>query len=170
MVRWTGQIPGGQICSSLAQNIDFTPTIFDACGVNKPSNMHIDGTSLLPMLLGRSNAVHDELFFEIGWTRAVCTERWKYLALRYSKSALELWKKRGSWIYHNRALAPHQHNVLLEHPNFFDPDQLYDLSVDSDEIVNLAYESAHSAELSDMKGRLKRWLLTFGNHPFGEFV
>ena len=166
MIRWTRQIPRGQVCHSLVQNIDFTPTIMDACNVKKPSNMLIDGKSLMPVLLGRQKAVHEELFFEIGWTRAVCTERWKYLALRYSKSAKEL----GRRLYHNRALEPHQHNVLLEHPNFWDPDQLYDLSIDSTETTNLAYDPAYADVLTDMKGRLKRWLSTFGNHPFGEFV
>jgi len=169
MIRWTPHIPRGQVCNSLVQNIDFAPTIFDACNVTKPSNMVVDGKSLMPMLLGRQKAIHDELFFEIGWTRAVCTERWKYLALRYSKSAELLMKKSGR-LYHNRALRPHQHNVLLQHPNFWDPDQLYDLSIDSIETTNLAYDPDYADVLVDMKERLKRWLATFGNHPFGEFL
>ena len=132
--------------------------------------MYIDGKSLLPVLLGQKKSVHDELFFEIGWTRAVCTDRWKYLALRYSMDAQEEMKKQGKRFYHMSALEPHQHNVLLEHPNFWDPDQLYDLNVDNDEVVNLAYDPAYADVLNDMKTRLKEWLATFGNHPFGEFV
>jgi arylsulfatase A-like enzyme len=170
MMRWKGMIPGGQVTESLAQNIDLAPTIFDACGITKPTNMFIDGKSLMPVVLGKQKAVHDELFFEIGWTRAVCTDRWKYLALRYTEAAREEMKKTKRRFYHNRALEPHQHKVLLEHPNFWDPDQLYDLSIDNDEVVNRAYEPAYSKALDDMKGRLKRWLATFGNHPFGEFT
>ena len=170
MIRWTRQIPGRQACHSLVQNIDFVPTIFDICNITESSSMHIDGTSLKSMLLGQQQAVHEQLFFEIGWTRALCTERRKYLALRYSKSAKELAKRRERPLYHNLALEPHQHNVLLEHPNFWDPDQLYDLHVDSTETTNLAYDPLYADTLADMKGRLRRWLKTFGNHPFGEFV
>jgi hypothetical protein len=97
----------------------------------------------------------------------VCTDRWKYLALRYSDSARELAETRKKRLYHNLALEPHQHHVLLEHPNFWDPDQLYDLSIDSTETTNLALTEADI--LTDMKGRLTAWLETFGNHPFGEF-
>ncbi|MCE5250973.1 sulfatase-like hydrolase/transferase [bacterium] len=170
MAQWKGKIRGGQVTESLVQNIDLAPTIFDACGVQKPAAMEIDGASLMPLLLGRKKTIHDELFFEIGWTHAVCTDRWKYTALRYSKEAQEEAKKTGKRFYHNRALEPHQHKVLLEHPNFWDPDQLYDLSIDEDEVVNLAYDPEYSQTLGDMKGRLKRWLATFGNHPFGEFT
>jgi len=169
-IRWRRQIPAGQVCPSLAQNIDFTPTIFDACDVAKPANMPVDGKSLLPMLLDPRQAVHEQLFFEIGWTRAVCTERWKFLALRYSKAAEELAAQRERPLYHNLALEPHQHNVLLEHPNFWDPDQLYDLHTDSIETTNLAYDPSHADTLADMKRRLQGWLETFGDHPFGEFV
>ncbi len=169
MVRWKRRIAGGQVTRSLAQNIDLVPTIFDACNIEAPSDMKIDGKSLLPVLLGRKKSVHDELFFEIGWTRAVCTDRWKYLALRYSKDAQEKMKNQGKRFYHMSGLEPHQHNVLLEHPNFWDPDQLYDLNVDNDEVVNLAYDPAYSDVLNDMKARLKEWLATIGNHPFGEF-
>ncbi|MFC1608392.1 sulfatase [Candidatus Latescibacterota bacterium] len=143
MIRWPRMIKPGQISNSLAQNLDVAPTVFDACQATVPSDMFIDGKSLLPMLLGREKAVHDELFFEIGWTRAVCTERWKYLALRYSKEAQQEAKEKGKRFYHNRALEPHQHKVLLDHPNFWDSDQLYDMTTDNNETVNLAYDTKH---------------------------
>ena len=170
LMRWTNEIPPGQVCNGLAQNLDFAPTIFDACSITKPSDMLIDGKSLLPMVTGKKKAVRDELFFEIGWTRAVCTLQWKYLALRYSKFAKEREKNRGRPNYHAVSLEPHQHNVLLWHPAFWEADQLYDLDVDPNEVVNLAYDPDCADVLNDMKGRMKDWLATFGNHPFGEFV
>ncbi|MFC1650811.1 sulfatase [Candidatus Latescibacterota bacterium] len=170
IMRWGNGIPAGQVCNGLAQNLDFAPTIFDACGVSKPSNMHLDGKSLLPMLTGKTPAVHDELFFELGWTRAVCTLDMKYLALRYPESALERARVRNKPNYHATSLEPHQHNVLLWHPAFWEPDQLYDLANDPDEVVNLAYDSEYADKLGNMKGRLRIWLTTFGNHPFGELT
>ena len=168
IMRWPRRAPAGRVSSALAQNIDLLPTILEAAGVAAPASAHVDGKSLLPVLSNQQSAVHEHLFFEIGWTRAICTERWKYLALRYSDSARQLAEARGKRLYHNLALEPHQHNVLLEHPNFWDPDQLYDLSFDSIETTNLAVPQPDI--LADMKSRLTAWLETFGNHPFGEFV
>ena len=169
MARWPGRIPAGTVSDGLVQNIDLAATVFDACGVTPPADMNMDGVSILPVLLGERRNVRDELFFEIGWTRAICTDRWKYLAIRYSADAREELAQ-GKRLYHNRALEPHQHNVLLNHPNFWDPDQLYDLSVDYDEVVNMAFDARHSDTLADLQDRLGRWLATFGDHPFGEFT
>jgi arylsulfatase A-like enzyme len=170
LFRWKEQIPPGQVCRGLAQNLDFAPTIFEACGVDIPSRVPLDGKSLLPMLTGRRTSIHRELFFELGWTRAVCTSQWKYLALRYPPSALEREKKRGRPNYHAASLEAHQHNVLLWHPAFWEPDQLYDLADDPREVVNLAADQEHKDVLEDLKERMGTWLKTFGNHPFGEFV
>ena len=170
IMRYPRRVAGGRVSSSLAQNIDFVPTILEACGIERPAVLEVDGQSLMPLLEGRRDKIHDELFFEIGWTRAVCTERWKYLALRYSRQAETLALHSGKRLYHNYVLEPHQHHVLLEHPNFWDLDELYDLETDAIEVTNRAQEKAHAAQLADMQARLKRWLKTFGDHPFGEFV
>ena len=167
MISWPDRIKPGRVSNRLAQNIDFLPTILDACGITPPPGANYDGKSLMPMLLGQKEKIHDRLFFEIGWTRAVCTERWKYLALRYSDSAKEAIKK-GESLYHDIALKPHQHKVLLDHPNFWDPDQLYDLRTDDIETTNLADDPRYADVLKDMKSELSGWLKTFGNHPFGE--
>ncbi len=168
-VRWPDRIPAQGEDGRLVQNIDIAPTVLDAAGVTPPRDAEVDGTSLLPMLTGETPAAHDMLFYDIGWTRAAATERWKYLALRYTKEAKEEMDNGGGWLYHNRALQPHQHNVLLVKPGFFDQDQLYDLATDYKETTNLAYEPGYGVRLNDMKDRMAAWLETFGDHPFGEF-
>ncbi len=171
MIRYPRLIPQGIKTNHLAQNLDLVPTVFDLCGVQPPSDMHIDGESLLPMLTGKKEHTHDELFFEIGWSRAACTEQWKYLAVRHSKAALDhLKNKQRGWIYHAKPLEAHQHNALLWHPAFYYPDQLYDLGIDPDETTNLASSGCCSDVLADMKARMAGWLGTFGNHPFGELT
>ena len=158
-----------QTNEQLVQNIDITPTVLDVCEVEKTYQPNIDGKSLLPLLTNEVQSVHDALFFEYGWTRAVRTKKWKYLALRYSESSDELRSKKGV-LYHARSLEPMQHEVLLSHPNYWDPDQLYDLSIDAGETTNLAGDIKHQETLTKMKAELGNWLKTFGNHPFGEFV
>jgi arylsulfatase A-like enzyme len=172
IISYPRMVDGGRVTKSLAQNLDFAPTAFAAAGITPPRDMKIDGSDLMPLLTGRRDAVHDELFFESGWSRAVCTDRWKYLALRLSESAEKRRVAKGGqypWMYHSGGLEPHQHHVMLWRPAFFEPDQLYDLDVDTDEIVNLSNKQRYSIVLEDMKGRLGRWLRTFDN-PYAEFT
>jgi arylsulfatase A-like enzyme len=51
IVRWPGQIQGGQISNSLSSTIDWLPTIAELVGITLPTNK-IDGVSLLPILKG----------------------------------------------------------------------------------------------------------------------
>ena len=165
-------VPGGRITESLAQNLDLAPTAFAAAGITPPSDMHIDGVNLMPFLTEERQSTQDALFFEIGWTRAVCTDRWKYLALRFSERAEKRRLAKGGqfpWVYHTGSLEPHQHHVMLWRPGFFESDQLYDMHADSDEIVNLSFKQQHSRILGDMKERLGTWLRTF-DHPYAEFT
>ena len=172
MIRYPRMVPGGRRTRSLVQNIDFAPTIFECAGAVPSSGMKIDGTSLMPLLTGKRESIHDDLFFEIGWTRAVCTERWKYIALRFTENAEHIRTSKGGaypWVYHGAALEPHQHHALLWHPAFLYPDQIYDLEADSSELVNLYDRAAQRRVLEEMKERLTQYLRTF-DHPFGEFV
>lgn len=172
IIRYPRMVDGGRVTESLAQNLDFAPTAFAAAGITPPADMHIDGANLMPMLTEQTDIIHDELFFESGWSRAMCTDRWKYLALRFSENAERRRANKGgqfAWVYHTAGLEPHQHHVMLWRPAFFEPDQLYDLSVDSDEIVNLSNTQKYSGILGDMKGRMSRWLKTF-DHPYAEFT
>lgn len=164
IVRFPGRVRGGQRSDRLVQNIDIAPTAMELAGARVPDGMHLDGASMMPMLTEERERIHDELFFEIGWSRACCTERWKYLALRYPES-----QKDTGWKYHGSALQPHQHNALLWHPAFYYPDQLYDMDIDPHEVVNYSTLPEYADVLADMKGRTRRWLRTFDN-PFGEFT
>lgn len=153
----------------LVQNIDITPTVLDICGIEKFNKKNIDGKSLLPLLTNKVQSIHNALYFEYGWTRAIRTKQWKYIALRYSKSSNKLRLKRRI-LYHAKNLEPMQHHVLLSHPNYWDADQLYDLSIDAGETTNLAGYGEHKETLIMMKTEMGKWLKTFGNHPFGEFT
>ena len=172
LMKYPRRVEGGRRTGSLTQNTDFAPTIFDVCGVEAPASMRIDGASIMPMLTGERDRVHDDLFFEIGWTRAVCTEQYKYLAVRLSERGEKRRVSKGGafpWVYHGSALEPHQHHVLLWHPAFLYPDQLYDLNIDPNEVVNLSSNTDYNGVLDDMKGRMKRYCQSFDN-PFGEFA
>ena len=88
MVYWPGVVKPGR-CDQLLQNIDFVPTIMDACGVKKPADVEFDGKSFIPFLKGQKINWRESVYSEIGYTRAVSTKKWKYLAFRVPQSALK---------------------------------------------------------------------------------
>ncbi|MFZ5829211.1 MAG: sulfatase [Planctomycetota bacterium] len=166
-----GRVPAGVTCERLIENIDFVPTIFEFAGVRPPAEMHLDGTSLVPLLKDPDAPWRDALFLEIGHTRAVCTERWKYIALRYPPQMQRKIENKtlGRPAYHMDTSLNLQEKAVKFHPGYWDADQLYDLSADPDERVNLARNPEHAKAMAELKQRLKEWLAGF-DRPFGEFV
>ena len=59
------------------------------------------------------------------------------------------------------------HSVLLN-PNYFDPDQLYDLQNDPLETENLF--DLHKEKSEEMRSRLKKLLASFPDRPYSEFT
>ena len=170
IIRYPKEFQRDAVNDELVQNTDVVPTIMDLLKIGKSSAGQIDGKSLAPMLKGKQEKIHDYLYLELGWTRAIVSKKWKYLALRYSKEAEEMRRNGKNVLYHELALEPQQHHALLQHPNYWDSDQLYDLELDLIETANFAYSKTHSEILKDMQRKLTRVLKTYGNHPFGEFV
>ena len=77
-----GGFPCGHTSDARITNLDFAPTILDLVGAEPPQDF-FDGRSFRPLLEGKTNRLHDALFFELGFTRGVLKENWKYIALRY---------------------------------------------------------------------------------------
>jgi len=166
-----GRVPVGVTCDKPIQNIDFVPTIFDFAGIRSPTEMKLDGMSLVPLVANAQTKWRDAIFIEIGHTRAVSTERWKYIALRYPPEIQQKIKNNtlGRPAYHMDTSLNLQETALKRHPGYWDADQLYDLQADPNEQVNLAKDPKHAQTIAELKGRLKDWLAGF-NRPFGEFT
>jgi arylsulfatase A-like enzyme len=147
------------------------PTIFDFAGIQPPREMKLDGMSLVPLVANPQTKWRDALFLEIGHTRAVCTERWKYIAIRYPPDMQQKIddKTLGRPAYHMDTSLNLQETAVKQHPGYWDADQLYDLQADPRERVNLAQNPEHVQTAADLKGRLKEWLAGF-HRPFGEFA
>ena len=160
LIRWPRGIAPAQVRDDLVLNLDIAPTLLDVCGIRPPEEMRLDGASLLPMLQGSGSPPHDALFFESGSTRAMCTRDDKYLALRYPAPP-----KTREDRFHGVLLGL-QINARLHHPAYFEEDQLYDLHDDPEETTNLVLEDPD--RLRAMRKRLRDWLASFGEHPFGE--
>ncbi len=85
-IRWPGgKIGGGRDVANLAAHIDVLPTLADLCGIDGPKNVKIDGTSLRPLLEGKTEwpertlLVHSQrIEHPQKWRKsAVMTDRWR---------------------------------------------------------------------------------------------
>ena len=170
-----GGFPCGRTCAARVTNLDFAPTILDLAGAPAPADA-FDGVSFRPALEGGPWKDRDALFFELGFTRGVLIGTWKYIAVRYPPNAEALVDLRKPEEYAPIAKIiaqkagpnppPYGHiggnnnefKTLKGQAAYFDADQLYDLSIDPGEQVNLAKKPEHAAKLAEMKTALKAHL------------
>lgn len=177
--------PCGGVNHALVSNIDFAPTILDwARAEVAPESF--DGRSFAPILDGHVNEIHESLYFEMGYVRGVRKGDSKYIALRYPPLALTMTAeerqrrldhlnegltRRGRPIITTDPFSPFSHIQLIpgggdaEHnstsmfPAYYEPDQLYDLTTDLNEQVNLAKNPEHQRLLLEMKIELEEYLV-----------
>jgi len=189
-ISWPGGIEKpGRKCSQLISNVDLVPTFIDVAAVKAPDDLVLDGKSLMPILEGaKDRAIHESLYAEMGHTRAVVTDRWKYIAFRVPPS--REFSKEEKILYHNimerdktgliemmGCRVTHMQNSTpgivppawqSHRKHFFDEDQLYDLENDPNEAVNLAYDPKYSGVLNEMKRKLRRECINLPG-TFAEF-
>lgn len=193
MIYWPGRIKPA-VSDALVQNTDFVPTILEACGVPQPADMVCDGKSLWPVLDGQKKAVREYAFCEMGYTRAVITPDWKFLAFRIPPSVVPTKEERRRialkaqrWHLEREDRhvpaypdAPLSHLAFpggmgTERPvikgfksTYYDPDQLYRMTPTPQEHKNLASNPEYAAVLEDMKAKMRETVeILPGN--FGEF-
>lgn len=167
ILKWPNNFDQGTECNELCQNIDLAPTLFEACGISPPSDFQQDGESLIPLMKGQK-AKREELYFEMGFYRAVKTKKWKYIALRYPEKVIEKAKKGElSEIpnHLNMRMQGQPHISMRYFSSYFDADQLFDLENDPNEQKNLAEDPEYANVLEDMKKRLKKYTESM-DHPF----
>ena len=173
LMRWPDVIPAGIESDALVQNIDLAPTYFDIAGCDIPENYVIDGQSLAPLFTdGSADEWREHLYFELGNSRAIMTDNWKYIALRYSKEQIR--KIKAAPIQNlPKLMGPLQRLGIgtrgANHPGFWDEDQLYNISDDPGEMINLAYDPDHLKNLQDMKKLMTEEIKKM-ERPYGEFL
>ncbi len=80
IIRWPGVVKEGLRIKQLVQHVDLMPTILDALNIELPKG--IDGKSLWPIIEGKANNVHSEIYLsECAWqaSRGIRTDRYKYI-------------------------------------------------------------------------------------------
>ncbi len=177
LVHWPRGIKSAVASSRLVQNVDLTPTMLELAGVRPSSELSCDGQSIASLLRGDTDDVHDDLFLELGFARGVVTSDWKYIAVRYdhqTRAKIERGEQFVGWkggLQELPFLTRNAHlgfNAAKHNPRYWEPDQLYNLTLDPREEENVA--NKHPGQLEEMRTRLRRHLQSFPDRPFGEFT
>lgn len=145
-IRWPGKLPGGRKVATMGAHIDLLPTLLDACGVDKPPSLEIDGRSLLPLLRGESIEWPDRvLFFQ--WHEGPVPFPYVHFAVRKQRYKLIQPQDDPHGIINRPSDA--------ELKRWLDRLELYDIKTDPSEITNLA--SAHPEIVEDLLTEYENW-------------
>jgi arylsulfatase A-like enzyme len=172
IIRWPGHVPAGVESEEFVTNLDWAATMFDLCGITPPADMQLDGLSIAPLFEDPSHTLHESVYMEQGYGRAVATKKWKYIAIRYAPKLLEQITPQNRKEFQmdgGRNLVDTRYWADRDYPGYFDFDQLYDLENDPDEQKNLAGDPQFAAVLNNMKERLREYCTDLP-HSFGEFT
>jgi arylsulfatase A-like enzyme len=155
MIRGPGGFGGGKVCDAMVSHMDLYPTVCELLNIEKPQ--WLEGKSLLPLVRGEAQGLHDELFAEVNYhaayepKRAVRTARYNYIRHFGEKHtpvlpncddspSKDLWLKNG-W---RTAVVPRE--------------LLFDSALDPNESHDLTTDPAYSSVLGDMRRRLDSWM------------
>jgi hypothetical protein len=141
LVRWPGKIASGSKVDQVAAHIDLVPTLLEACQVERAANVALDGTSLLPLLLGQQATLPERnLFFQ--WHRGDEPQRYRACAVRSARYKLVQPAGREGLDPLAQAWA------------------LYDMATDPGEHHNII--DAHSELAANMKAAYEKWFADVG--------
>jgi arylsulfatase A-like enzyme len=155
IVRGPGGFHGGRAQDAMVSHLDIYPTLCDLAGLPHPG--FVQGRSLLPLVSGEVDRLHDELFAEITYhaayepQRAVRTDRHK-LIRRFEPSA--------GPVLPNTDDGPTKDALIALGWDGWahDAERLHDVLLDPSEGRNLVHDPAYAGVARDLRGRLERWM------------
>src|SRR5579875_3409164 len=155
IMRGPAGFTGGKVCDAMISQMDLYPTICELLNIEAPD--WLQGRSLMPVIRGEKEQIHDELFAEVNYhaayepKRAVRTQRFNYIrhfgdrkfpVLPNCDDSLSktVWLKHG-W---KNQIVPHE--------------LLFDTVFDPNETRNLVADPAYAHALEEMRARLDAWM------------
>lgn len=160
IMRGPGGFTGGRVIDSLLSVIDVYPTLCDLLKIPVPD--YVQGKSFMPVIRGEYQEINNEIFAEVNYhasyepVRCVRTKRYKFI-VRYGERRKPVLTNCDDGLTKSYLLAYGWKDHVL-------PDEeLYDLVFDPNENHNLAGEQAYAEVLSDLKNRLRDWMVRTGD-------
>lgn len=155
LMRGPEGFSGGRVIDPMVTHLDLYPTICDVAGIAHPG--WLQGRSLVPLVQGRTDRLHDEIFAELTYhaaydaQRSLRTERWKYIRIFHDYPHPVLPNVDDSAAKDALLAAGWADTVVPR-------EQLYDLVLDPEEGWNLAAEPGHADLVADLRERLTAWM------------
>jgi arylsulfatase A-like enzyme len=178
MIRWPGEVKAaGGVTPALVSLVDLLPTMIQAAGGTPPQD--IDGRSLLPLLRGQVERVHDEVFaahtgdgqMNRSPQRCVRNAEFKYIANLASEGEYKTHISAASgpdgkdyWDSWVRAAdgGDARATELVNRYQHRPAEELYDLTFDPYEQKNLIDDKSHAAIVAQLRAKLAAWRLQQG--------
>ena len=128
LVRWPGVTAPGSTNADLVQNLDFAPTFLDVAGAITPAPMQ--GESIAPLLAGQETDWRSSVYYHYYEFPAVHSVA-RHDGVRTDRYKLIDFYQLGEW-------------------------ELYDLTVDPDELTNVAGDSRYAEIEAELRAELER--------------
>jgi arylsulfatase A-like enzyme len=182
MAVWPGHISPDKTTGAMVSLVDLLPTMEAAAG--GPPIEDIDGQSFLPVLTGKQNSFHSEIYAahsgvlqtgpnaNIAPMRAIRTERYKLIVnfrpdIKYVNAVSQgsgrdhsYWQ---SWL--DRAQTDPKAAAVVNHFYHRQPVELYDMRADPYEQHNLVGNPAYASTLTTLRKKLDAWIVQQGERP-----
>lgn len=155
ILRGPGDFQGGRIMEPMVSHLDLYPTICELLDIPRPS--WLQGRSLLPLIRGETDNLHDALFAEVTYhaayepQRSARTSRFKYIR-RFGERTKPVLPNIDDSLTKDEWLAHGGRRQSLP------PEGLYDLFFDPLEMNNLAGDPVYAEYLINMRRRLDVWM------------
>ncbi len=157
---------------------DLLPTLLEAAGGKVPAD--IDGRSFLPLLAGRAQSHRERIFtthandnrMNVYPSRAVRTERWKYIRNLHPEFAFtshldlvsgRLGQRAFFSTWESAAKTDPIAAAILKRYHARPAEELYNLATDPHEQQNLAAEPLHADQLAALRAELDAWMKAQGD-------
>ncbi len=145
-IRWPEKLPRGNKINTMGTMIDVLPTLLDACAIDPPKEVRIDGVSLLPLLEGKESNLPDRVYFT-QWHQGPVPFEYVHFAVRGQQYKL---------------IAPQDdpHHIVYqpsdqELKQILGSLELYDVENDSSERINIAKK--HPEIVLDYLEKYENW-------------
>ncbi|MHC4170631.1 MAG: sulfatase family protein [Planctomycetota bacterium] len=181
IARWPGKVTRGKRTDALVQYADVLPTLIDAAGA-APSGSAFDGTSFLPVLLGRKTehrkfvyGMHNNIPEGPAYPiRTISDGQYRYIRNLtpdeiYIEKHLMGWSGKGqlnnpywaTWVS-NAWNKPHTYDMVKRYMHR-PAEQLYNTAEDPYELTNLADDPALASVKARLSAELDRWMKAQGD-------
>ncbi len=155
IVRGPEHFAPGAVCDALVGLVDLFPTVCELAGVDVPD--HVEGCSLLPLVDGEVDSIHDYLFGEINYhaayepTRSIRTARYNLIRRYDSRERLVLpnvddTSSKTFLLAMGWETEPRDRVMLFD--DMFDPD----------EVRNIADSPRTASVRRELESALREWM------------